>query len=144
MRIIFTILLLAALHFAYGQSREAESTYMKEKYLEESKRQKTTASILTGVGMGLLTAGLIVWGSEFGDSWNGGSTDEGTLNTGEALVIVGCVVTLVSIPIWIAYRKKKKLAASLALENRRIWLPTKGDLASFSAPGLSIKIALGK
>jgi len=145
MKIFLLFLLLITLHIGYGQSTENRTGPGKEDYLKKSKRQKTWGWIAAGTGVGLFTIGLVMYLSEYGDGLPGGTGyNEKTSNTGETLMFVGGGLVLVSIPFQIEYKRNKKLAASVSINNRRIVYPLLVDKTFSFAPSLCLRIGLVK
>jgi hypothetical protein len=145
MKILFSFLLLATLHVAYGQSTENKTIPGTEDYLRKSKRQKTLAWITAGTGLGVFTTGLIMYLSEYGNGLPGGTGyNEKTSKTGETLMYVGGGLVLVSVPFRIAYKRNKKLATSLSINNSRVVYPPLKDKAFSFVPSLCLRIGLAK
>jgi hypothetical protein len=145
MKIFLSFLLLATLHLAYGQSTGNRTALGKEDYLKKSKVQKKLASITGGTGLGIFTIGLVIYFSQYGNGLSGGTGyNEKTSKTGETLMYVGGGLVLVSVPFKMAYKRNKKLAASLSFNNRRIVCPPLANKAFSFVPSLCLQIGLVK
>jgi hypothetical protein len=145
MKIIFSFLLIATLHAAYGQSTENKTMPGREDYLRKSKTQKTWAWITGGTGALVFTVGLIMYMSEFEDGLSGApGYNEKSAKTGETLMYVGGGLVLVSIPFSIAYKKNAKLAVSLSIRNRPVLYPPLAGKSFAFAPSLCVRIDLAK
>lgn len=101
---------------ANAQPPDAGSLFRK------SSRQKTTAWILSGGGLGLLTAGFLVGVSTVNDIANLSFPSDKKLAAGGALVVAGGAAILGSIPFFIAAGKNKK-KATLLLKNENVFFP---------------------
>lgn len=143
MRIFLLALLLSMVHSASGQTPESPSTLTKEYILQKARTQKTWTKIIGFTGLGLLVPGVIMYMADWGDGFtDNAGANERTARTGETLMYVGGGMVLLSVPLQLASNRNQKIAASLAVESRRIGLPQHGAMAAAFRPFLSLKIHL--
>ena len=116
---LLTLVLLSSFVVtAQEQQIDSSKKYIKQDYLQLSKKQKRTANalLLTGLGVGL-TGGLIYTSASLKDlsclfENCGASSSVYTLGT--VLMIGGSVLSLTSIPVYIKASNNKKKALSLS------------------------------
>jgi hypothetical protein len=114
----FLILLLAMATTAFSQQKEPSPTLTKQEYLKKSKKQKTIAWILAGGGVGMA---VIAYASyNIGDVANIIEGDNSSINTKGAILIIGGVTALSSIPFFIASGKTKRKGMSLSFKNETV------------------------
>jgi hypothetical protein len=103
---LFLLLLISKIIFGQQDPIFVPGT-TKEDYLKKSKNQKTAAWVLLGTGSLSILAGSIEVNPNYG-----GSTNR------SFLVIGGLVATGASVACFIASRRNKKRAASIAFGNQ--------------------------
>lgn len=145
MRVLLLVLMLSTLHSAWGQTPGGSSSLTKEHFLKKAKTQKTWSEILGVTGGGLLIAGSIMSLADLGDGFTDrAGANERTARLGETLAYVGGGLFLVSLPLQFAYKRNQKVAASLAVGNRRFLLPQQGAPAAAFRPFLSLRVQLDR
>ncbi|WP_139068387.1 hypothetical protein [Flavobacterium glycines] len=110
----------------------------KDYYLEKSKKQKKTAWIILGSGLGLAAIGGLVQLSNSNQTSYGSGFDFDF--TGAYIAVGGGVVSLASIPCFVNASKNKKLAVAISIDNQNILLPQGYDVAFKKQASLSLKI----
>lgn len=110
----------------------------KDYYLEKSKKQKKTAWIILGSGLGLAAIGGLVQLSNSNQTSYGSGFDFDF--TGAYIAIGGGVVSLASIPCFVNASKNKKLAVVITIENQNSLLPQNYNVAFKAPPSLCLKI----
>lgn len=107
-----------------------------ESLLLKSKKQKTRAWTLLGIGAGVAAAGGIVqlrqansnsWGFDFTGAW---------------MAIAGGVVALSSVPFFISSAKNARKAATMSFNMQQIFLPNPNKLVAKYQPAFTLKIRL--
>ncbi|MEO5946787.1 MAG: hypothetical protein ABIP79_08225, partial [Chitinophagaceae bacterium] len=108
---------------------------------QKSKRQNTIA-LVTGIsGTLLCTIGGIMYLSEFEDGLSGGTGyNETNAKNGNALMIAGGGLLLISFPFRVAARKNKRLA--IAIKNDPLHALQKNGFRINHVPSLAFKINL--
>lgn len=128
-----------AIHFflvssLFGQQTTPQPPLTKQDYLLKSKHQKTTGLVLLGIGVGVMTAGLIA-------SDNGDETSFDDISSGAIIFGVGLVPALCSIPFFIASSRNKRKAMNvtgmLQMRNSTIWAVSKNYLL----PSLAVRVS---
>lgn len=143
MRTFLLVLMLSIVHFVLGQTPESPSNLTKEHYLEKAKTQKTWSGVLGFTGLGVLTAGMIMTLAELEDGFsNPSGSGKGSTQMGETLAYIGGGLIIISLPLQFAYKRNQKISASIAVENRRIWMPQQEALTSRFHPSLSLELGL--
>jgi len=125
---ICTMLLIITVT-TFCQQTEPRAPLTREDYLKKSKSQKIAGFIFLG-------AGAIIFAS-----LSGGNTDFDTLG---ALVVLGGISTLASIPLFIASGRNKRKArdASASLNFEKIQTIQQVGMSFHSSPAISIKLNL--
>ena len=129
-----TLLLFVVKSFSQTQSSPELS---KDYYLQKSKNQKITAWVLLGAGVGMTVGGLLI---NLDQPYYGGSSTDNA--KGLWLSYVGIASTLASIPFFISSHKNKKRAASVSINNQRIYFPQQNGFAAKTQPSINLKIGL--
>jgi len=112
---------------SFCQKKNDSVPVVKTDYLAKSKSQKTAAFILLGIGVTTLTIAAV------------GDLDLDALG---AVVVVGGVATIASIPLFIASGKNKRKAmnASAFIKMETVPLLQKQSYMQNSYPALSVNI----
>lgn len=110
----------------------------KDYYLEKSKKQKKTAWMILGSGLGLAAIGGLVQLSNSNQTSYGSGFDLDF--TGAYIAIGGGVVSLASIPCFVNASKNKKLAVAITINNQNMLLPQGYDVVFKKQASLSLKI----
>ena len=98
-KLIFVILLLLSLIRSFGQQQTSPApSITKTDYLQKSKNQKTVAWILLGGGTVMMMTGVVIASEDILDP----------TPKGGGLVVAGLIVSVASIPFFIASGKKQK------------------------------------
>jgi hypothetical protein len=128
-KIIAFSLLLILFASSFSQEAQPAAPLTRADYLKKSKTQKTVAFIFLGAG-----ALTII-------SVSGGNTDFNTLGP---LVVLGSVLTLSSIPLFIASGRNKRKAAnaSLGIKFEKKPMMQQTAISFQSLPALSFKLRL--
>ena len=126
-KIMVYFLLLALPATSFCQKTNDSVPVVKTDYLAKSKSQKTAAFILLGIGVTTLTIAAV------------GDLDFDALG---AVVVVGGVATIASIPLFIASGKNKRKAmkASTSIKMETIPLFQKQSFVQNSYPAFSVNI----
>lgn len=109
-----------------------------ESLLLKSKKQKTTAWTLLGIGGGIAATGGIV-------QLTHAQQDNGFLGldfTGAWMAIAGGVVALSSVPFFISSAKNAREAATMAFNMQQIFLPNPNKLVTKYQPAFTLRIKL--
>jgi len=114
-------------------------------YLEKSKNQKKVGRILLATGGGLILTGVVFPRGKLtkeGIPGGGFYLGDEYKNDGlkGALILIGGVSALASIPFFISSRRNAKKAASVGFKNEDIIFPYKNTLAYTSLPAVSVKV----
>lgn len=114
---------------SFCQQNQPSKPLTSEEYIKKSKTQKIVGFVFLGVGAITLI------------SVSGGNTD---LNSLGALVVVGGLSTLASIPLFIASGRNKRKAknASISFNFEKIQFIQQSQLRFHSVPAISIKLNL--
>jgi len=126
-KIIAYFLMLVLPVISFCQKKNDSVPVVKTDYLAKSKSQKTAAFILLGIGVTTLTIAAV------------GDLDLDALG---AVVVVGGVATIASIPLFIASGKNKRKAmnASAFIKMETVPLLQKQSYMQNSYPALSVNI----
>jgi hypothetical protein len=146
MKLLLFCLLLPSLVLAQHINTASGDTLIKEELLQKMKRQKTIA-LATGItGVVLALTGSIMFLSQFGEGLTAGSTsyNENTSKTGETLAYIGGGLMVVSVPFSLAYRRNKKVLASLSLQHKMSPLLNGNPLARHLLPAVSLRLRFGQ
>ena len=122
-------LLLALPLISFCQKTNDSVPAVKTDYLVKSKSQKTAAFILLGIGVTTLTIAAV------------GDLDFDALG---AVVIVGGVATIASIPLFIASGKNKRKAMNMstAIKMEKATIVERQSFVQSSYPAIAFKINL--
>jgi hypothetical protein len=129
-KIILFIQLLQFLIRSFGQQQTTSAPITKTDYLQKSKSQKTVAWILFGGGTIMMITGVVVMSENL-------FTTKGT-----GLAVAGLIVSVASIPLFIASGKNKRRAASLSFNNIKTQQIKNSSMVYRPIPTVSIKINL--
>jgi hypothetical protein len=128
-KITICLLLVILSATSFCQQTEPSQPMTRNEYLKKSKTQKVLGFVFLGAGAITLI------------SVSGGNTDFNTLGT---LVVIGGVLTLTSIPLFIAAgrnkRKAKNATAFFKFEQTKTIQQTQISFRSF--PAISLKLNL--
>jgi HD-like signal output (HDOD) protein len=113
----------------------AQQPGTKEYLLEKSKKQKTAAWVLLGIGTAAVVTGLLIESPHRG-------TDDAQSYTGGALEAGGIICCLTSIPFFISSSKKKRRAATLTISNQKLLTPQQKGLIFKQLPTIALKVPL--
>jgi hypothetical protein len=108
----------------------------KDEYLKKSKGQKTAAIVLLAGGGALVTVGAIL---SLNDVYYLDFEDNGNEDVAGALVLVGGVAMLGSIPFFISARKNKERAMQVSFKNELALQIQKGSMFYKSIPSVNLK-----
>ena len=124
-----------ALFVSLSTSYCQETSLKYEDYIKKSKRQKTTAWILLGAGVAMITTGLLL------------QSNDGDLNTlskditGIGIGGAGIVCTIISVPVFLASTRNKHKAAALSLKTEKTMHLQNNNLALIQYLAISYKIS---
>ncbi|UEG48677.1 hypothetical protein LK994_08510 [Ferruginibacter lapsinanis] len=110
------------------------SQVSKNDYLEKSKRKKTTGIVLLTIGVAAITGGILA--NESRGQYSSFEQDF----AGGLLIGGGIASGLVSIPFFISANKYKKKAATVSVNNLKIFLSKNNQLVNNFQPMISLKI----
>ncbi len=131
---IFLLTFSALAFSSFSQQSNPSTTLTPQDYLKKSKRQKTAAGILAGVGIFstlLSTVQLKLYGEEEPSNPNSG------LFLATGLTAIGGSITL-----YIASSRNKKKAAGMGFKMERVSAIQQQSFVYHSYPALSLKIAI--
>ena len=127
---------------SFAQTGQNSIQHNKAYYLQKSKKQKTACISIGTTGLTLLIVGIGIALNEFGKPLH--PNQKKNMNTGEALTYIGGGLTLASIPLAFAYKKNKKIAASIVFKNTPYPNLAKGKNGTIYFPSLTFHFALSK
>lgn len=116
-------------------------TMSKQDYLDKSKRQKTTAFIMLGGGVAFATAGSIMFSENF-TLFGASDAEDNAAGIGAAMVVVGGLAAVGSIPVFISSSNNAKKAASMGFKNEPTNIPKYAGNLPRSIPSLTFIIPL--
>jgi len=126
-------------------AQTVQSSNQKDSLLLKGKKQKIAGWIVTGTGIGLTVAGVLVNAKE------SFSTIEGVFGeanyesaTGKVLLITGIAVMGTGTYLLITARKTKKRAMSISLNTDAALLPAAGGLVYQYQPCIKLTIPLNR
>jgi hypothetical protein len=144
---IFRALLISA--FLIGFSSQTFAQEMnKQDYLDKSRKQKTTGYILLGGGVTLLVVGSIIYmtnGVELVGSCIGLNCSSSAANgvgSGVAMITIGGLAALGSIPFFISSSKNINKAVHLSFRNEPTNIPKYAGNIPRSVPSITYSIHL--
>lgn len=128
-KIIICAMLLIFSVTTFCQQTQPSTSFTREEYLKKSKTQKILGFVFLGAG-----AITII-------SVCGGNTDFNTLGT---VVVLGGLLTVASIPLFIASGRNKRKAknASISFNIEKFQFIHQSQLSFHSIPAISIKLNL--
>ena len=116
-----------------------------EDYRQKGRKLETTAWILLGSGITMITAGTILainteWGDlDYDDAYHG--RQETMKATGSIVLIgAGVIASIGSIHLFIMASKNKSKAASFSFTNQQYQLLSKGKISTASLPALTFNL----
>jgi hypothetical protein len=117
-----------------------------EDYLQKGRKLETTAWILLGSGIAMITSGTILafnteWGElDYDDAYHG--RQETMKATGSVVLIgAGVIASIGSIHLFIMASKNKSKAASFSFTNQHYQLLSQGRISTASLPALTFKVS---
>ena len=147
-KIIFALTLLLFGASSFGQQPTGNTVPKVETdYLKKSKNQKTAAWILLGGGTIMMITGGVIWSNAVeentdpNDPW-GPILAPVTTTKGTGLIFAGLLVSVGSIPLFIASGKNRRRAASLSFDSMMTPQIRNSSLVYIPMPAVSIKINL--
>ena len=145
-KIIISTVLLAFATTSFCQQTVQKPTMASTDYLQKSKKQKKTATILLAVGAGLIVTAVVIPRGEltYDGICIGAYCSDKYKNDGirAAFGISGIASMLGSIPFFIASGKNKRRAASVSFKNQTVPQLQKNSFVYKAIPALSFKISL--
>ena len=145
-KIVILSLMLAFAITSFCQQTVQKPTLMQTDYLQKSKKQKKTATILLAVGAGLVITAFVIPRGEltYDGICIGAYCSDKYKNDGirAAFGLTGVTSMLGSIPFFIASRKNKKRAMSVSFKNQTVPQLQKSSFVYKAIPALSFKISL--
>lgn len=132
--ILIAFVIVALALEAFGQ-QAVKGT--KEYYLEKSKKQRQTGTVLLVGGTAMAITGILIMGSGDSEGEVGMSQQDAT---GSFLFLGGLVADLISIPILISASHHKRIAADLTFDYQRINVPQQNGMTRAAQPGVTLRI----
>ncbi|MBC7830142.1 MAG: hypothetical protein H7122_20525 [Chitinophagaceae bacterium] len=118
-----------------------------EDYLKKGRKLETTAWVLVGSGVTMITAGTILalnteWGDlDYDDAYHG--RQETMKATGSVVLIgAGVIASIGSIPLFVMSAKNKRKAASFSFSNQQYQHLSQGKISKASLPGITFRLSL--
>ena len=146
MKNVTTILLLLIIAAStFSQQTNPSPPLTKHDYLRKSKHEKVAAWSLLGGGAVMGTVGTIIAAEEVVTFIVNPFTppaDEKRFNRGAALILIGSIAVLASIPFFIASSKNKRIAASMSFRNQPLPEIFTNNFVYREIPSLTLKIGL--
>ncbi|WP_130274924.1 hypothetical protein [Cecembia calidifontis] len=138
-RVIMAVWLSA---FLLGSSLPLFAQSMsKQDYLDKSRRQKTTGFIMLGGGVAMVTAGSILFSENF-ILFGASNADDNAAAIGAAMVVVGGLATIGSIPLFISAGNNKRKSSELSFKNLPSNIPKYSGNIPRSIPSVTYSIPL--
>jgi hypothetical protein len=141
MKLILVFILL--LCFIRSTAQQIAET--REEYLRKGRKLETTAWILLGSGVAMITSGTILalnteWGDlDYDDAYHG--RQETMKATGSVVLIgAGVIASIGSIHLFIMASKNKSKAASISFTYQHYQLLSQGKISTASLPALTLKV----
>ncbi|RZS95893.1 hypothetical protein BC751_1445 [Cecembia calidifontis] len=113
----------------------------KQDYLDKSRRQKTTGFIMLGGGVAMVTAGSILFSENF-ILFGASNADDNAAAIGAAMVVVGGLATIGSIPLFISAGNNKRKSSELSFKNLPSNIPKYSGNIPRSIPSVTYSIPL--
>lgn len=134
--LVLPLLMITAV-FCFSQSSNSGVRAAKIDYLQISKNQKIAGWILFGGGTVLAMVGTakLVSNSPFNE-------EPFYKSSGGAMIVIGAVSILGSVPLFISSVRNKRKGTSLSLKNEYNKQIQKGSIVLKAVPSLSLKIEL--
>jgi len=124
----------------FSQQSNPAPALTKQDYLIKSKKQKTSAWGLLGIGTAMLVGGAAIAAQEAGDTWNGGESEG--LEAAGVVAAMGVAAMIGSIPLFIASSRNKSKAMSVSLKNEQFQSLKNSSLVYRPMPAVSLRINL--
>lgn len=137
-KVTICALLLIFSATSFSQQTNPAPTLSKQDYLKKSKRQKTAAWILMGVGV--LSTSLGSVRTNPNGYWGGPEDNSNTNST--VFLVTGLAAIGTSIPFFIASSKNKKKAASFSLNFKTAPLLQQSRITYNSFPAATFTISI--
>ena len=145
-KIITCLVLLAFATTSFCQRTIQKPTLESTDYLQKSKKQKKTATILLAVGAGLIVTSVVIPKGEltYDGICIGAYCSDKYKNDGikAAFGLSGVAAMLGSIPFFIASGENKRRAMSVSFKNQNVPQLQKSSFVYKTIPGLNFKISL--
>ena len=133
------VLILA---FLLGSSLPVLAQSMsKQDYLDKSRRQKTTGFIMLGGGVAMAAAGGLLFSENF-TIFGGSQAEDNASGAGGAMMVVGTLAALGSIPVFISSGSNARKAAQMGFRNVPLHIPKFAGNLPKAVPSLTISIPL--
>ena len=116
---------------ALSQQNNPAPVLTKQDYLKKSKKQKTAAWILAGVGTLSVILGTIEVNPDYGEN-----------NNSSFFLVGGLVAIGASVPLFIASARNKKKGMSLSFKNNTVPRLRNNNLNNSSVPSISLRVGL--
>ena len=145
-RTIWVFFFSAFLMGLYSQTIAQEMN--KQDYLEKSRKQKTTGFIMAGGGVVLFAIGGGIYLGSASETvvscftLTGCSSDDGELGGGAAMMVIGGLAALGSIPVFISSGKNAKKAAQMSFRYEPTYIPKYVGNVPRAIPSLNFSIPL--
>ena len=139
-KLILTIVTALLFFETFSQQTNPAHALTKQDCLIKSKKQKTAAWGVLGIGIAMLVAGTAIAAHEYGDAWNEGE-GEGFEAAG-VVAAIGITAMVGSIPLFIAAGKNKRKAMSVSLKNEQFQSLKNSSLVYRPMSAVSLKINL--
>lgn len=137
---ILSMFLMIISKLSLSQELNSMETASGEDYLLRSEKQKNVFRAIGIPGAVLVSFGMILYMSEYGDGLPGGTDYHKKSNSGEFIMLAGGGLVLAAIPFAIASRNNKNKAMSVNLKNQGIRQLKGGTVVSQCQPSLSLTI----
>ena len=143
---LVAMLVIATLSIAQLVTTPAQAP--ETDYLDKAKKQRTTARLMLGTGIVLLSSGFIVnLGEEFGDAIGnaiaGDDNSSGkTIKTSDLLIFSGLAVVFGSIHFFNRAHKNRRQAAVLAFTTETVPQLQQQTFSTCQVASLTLKISL--
>lgn len=137
-KLILVLMLSSLVISSFGQQLPVAN-----EYLQQSKKQKKTGTILLVSGAVLTVAGSVMWLSQAENIFrNWEAYDDNKMNAGAAIAVTGGTMITISIPFFIAAGRNKRMAMSVGLKNEPVQQIQSSSLVLKNSPSLTLKFSL--
>ena len=140
-KIILCTMLMAIGATTFCQETNPTTPLTRADYLLKSKKQKTFAWILAGTGVGVMVVAVATVSEKDAANYLF-QTDNSGFNTSATLFAIGGIISLSSIPLFIASGRNKRKGMRLTFKNERTPQIHKSSFVYRYVPSLSLKISL--